>query len=199
MNNPLPQIRLMLRPAFAVVGAAMSDDDGAAESRRRQKAQDDLGAAARRRDEEHSTTVRVGPGAAVMGAMTKEWFATRAGEGVTHKEDEIRISYDGRKGLSRAQVDRMIDVAMEKGWKQLYVYNSSGKPDIETAKKINEVIKARGLDTTLHCCTDAKKLCPHFNEMKRLARDPKAVAALAVTATAAAAVATAVVDHLQHS
>lgn len=185
------QIRPTLRPAFEEA------EDAAMDSRRRQKAQDDLGAAHRRETQDIRDKAPQAAGLK-QSLLEKQWFAVRAGNGVAHKDDEIRISVDPRTGMTREQVNKAIDLAIEKGWAELYVYNDQNQPDLKLAEVINSVIKERGLSGQLHCCTDPKKLCSCFEEMKRAARDPKFVAT-AVAATAAVGAAAAVAHHLSQS
>jgi hypothetical protein len=191
MSSTQAQIRQSLRPAFEEA------EEAAMDSRRRQKAQDDLGAAHRRETQDIQGKAPQ-PGAANQGLLEKQWFAIRAGNGVAHKDDEIRISVDPRTGMTREQVSRAIDVALEKGWAELYVYNDKNQPDTKLAEAINKVIAERGLLDRLHCCTDPNKMCSCFEEMKRAARDPKFMAT-AVAATAAVGVAAAVAHHLSQS
>ena len=191
MSSTQSQIRPALRPAFEEA------EEAAMDSRRRQKAQDDMGAAHRRETQDIQGKAPQ-PGAEKQGLLEKQWFAIRAGNGVAHKDDEIRISVDHRTGITREQVSRAIDVALEKGWAELYVYNDKNQPDLELAKAINKVIEERGLAGRIHCCTDPQKMCSCFEEMKRAARDPKFLAT-AVAATAAVGVAAAVAHHLAHN
>lgn len=193
MNNPFAKIRMPnLRQVFT--GA----DEGAQDSRRRQKAQDDLGAS-HRKDDADAEVHKISGVARMQSVMNKDWFAINAGAGVSHKDDEIRIRIDRRTGITEDQFNTMVKLAMQKGWTELYVYTPDGKPDHELAKTINKLLAQSGLQDKLHCCTDPNKMCPHFKEMKRVARDPKALAALAGGAAVAAVAAAAVVDHLAHS
>ena len=173
------------------------EEDGAAASQRLQKAQDEQAVNGRKRLKDIAAATMPGKTPEV-----KQWFVVGVGDGVSHGDDEIRIKIDPRTGLTEKQLQKAVTVALEKGWKHMYMYDPSGKPDIQLAKALQATIEKMGVSDRIHCCTDPSKMCPTFAEMKRVAKDPAALAALAAkTAVAATAVAaTAAVAHeaLQH-
>lgn len=199
MLNPVAHIASLRFPwsRSAAVAATDVEEDGAAASQRLQKAQDEQAINARKRLKDVA--------AAVMPAKmpeVKQWFVVGVGEGVSHGDNEIRIKIDPKTGLTEKQLQMAVTVALEKGWKHMYMYDANGKPDIKLAQALQATIEKMGVADRIHCCTDPSKMCPTFAEMKRIAKDPAALAALAVkTAAAATAVAaTAAVAHeaLQH-
>jgi len=194
MINPVSQV-LSLRAPWS--RSADTEEDGAAASQRLQKAQDEQAVNGRKRLSDVA--------AAVMPAKmpeVKQWFVVGAGQGVSHGDDEIRIKIDPRTGLTEKQLQTAVTVALEKGWKHMYMYDPNGKPDIQLAKALQATIEKMGVADRIHCCTDPAKMCPTFNEMKRMAKDPAALAAFAaktaVAATAVAATAAVAQEALQH-
>lgn len=195
MVNPFSRIQNLRNPWSR---SATPEEDGAAASQRLQKAQDDQAVSHRKRLREVAANVM--PPAKPL--EMKQWFIVGVGDGVSHGDDEIRIKIDRHTGLTEKQLQKTVEVALEKGWKHIYVYDPNGKPDIRLAKALEATIQKMGVSDRIHCCTDPAKMCPTFSEMKRVAKDPAALAALAAkTAVAATAVAaTAAVAHeaLQH-
>lgn len=177
--------------------SADTEEDGAAASQRLQKAQDEQAANGRKRLKDLA--------AVTMPAKlpeVRQWFVVGVGDGVSHGDDEIRIKIDRNTGLTEKQLQKTVAVALEKGWKHIYAYDPNGKPDIELAKALQATIQKMGVSDRIHCCTDPEKMCPTFAEMKRVAKDPAALAALAaktaVAATAVAATAAVANEALQH-
>lgn len=195
MVNPLSRIRNLRTPWSRSV---TPEEDGAAASQRLQKAQDDQAVSNRKRLRDVAAAAMP----VTKPLEMKQWFIVGVGDGVSHGDDEIRIKIDRNTGLTEKQLQKTVAVALEKGWKHIYAYDTNGKPDMQIAKALEATIQKMGVSDRIHCCTDPSKMCPTFAEMKRVAKDPAALAALAAktAATTAAVAATAAVAHeaLQH-
>lgn len=166
-----------------------AEDDPAAASARAQAQQDAQAQATRDEDEKPATK---GDETAADDSRPKEkplWFMVGAGHGVTHDNHEIDFTFDPKKGPRPEQLRRAIELAMEKGWTQLYVYDRKGKPAPEMAEILNKTIEEMGLAGRIHCCTEPEKMAPTLSEMKQNLHGAAQVALTAVAVAVAAAAA----------
>ncbi|MBU0800002.1 MAG: hypothetical protein KKA05_03280 [Alphaproteobacteria bacterium] len=176
-SDPKPSV---LQRGFAAAGTDESGDDT---SQRLQAQQDEQAAEAHATQDKISA---VGKPARHDGRESlSSWARTPAGFDVAYCDDEINIYFDKRRGPNEQQVQRAIEVAMQKGWKTIYLFDKAGKPDLRTAQAFNQVIAKMGLQEQIHCCTEPEKMCGHISEMKKTLRGA-AMAGAGVAAAAAA-------------
>lgn len=189
MSTAAPSVEKTTGLSTVFNGAPPANDDGvdqvAEGSRRAQKLQDELAAAAQAADNKPQKPV---PGKGDDRAVS-QWYSEKAGKGIYQSGDEISIYVDRRTGLTPKQIEDTINAAMRKGWKEIYIYDAKGKPDLRMAALVNDTIAKMGLGESIHCCTDPQELCTHIDDMKKVARGLTTAAAVGVLAATAAAAA----------
>jgi hypothetical protein len=188
MNAPAPTVEKNTGLSTVFNGAPDAAGDAtdhvADGSRRAQKLQDQLAAAANAAPENAPRKGDPRDDRAVS-----QWYSEKAGKGIYQSDDEISIYIDRRKGLTPRQIEDTVKAAISKGWKEIYIYDAKGKPDLRMAAMINDTIAKMGVGDRIHCCTDPQELCTHIDEMKKVARGlatATAAGALAAAAVAAA-------------
>lgn len=158
--------------AFNRAGFFLDREEAAERKRRREKAlQDQLAAESAQEQEEAAEKRRAQEQALELPQQEAVMqLYGKCGPGVVDLGDYISMKC--KRGMpTKEQLQALITRAMEKGWVELYVYDSKGRPDPRMAEMINQMIIVMGVQRQISCCTDPAVLKDFWLKKQELSGD----------------------------